>query len=473
MNGLRRALTGLWAWFDERLGITATVLPVIVHPIPQKVGWWYVLGSATLVAFIIQVVTGVALAMVYVPAPDTAYQTVQFITEEAFLGRLIRGAHYFGAGAMVTLIFLHLARVFLFGSYKYPRELTWLTGSVLLLLTLLLAFTGQLLPWDQTAYWSVVLAAEQAGKVPVIGGALMQLLLAGWTVGPATLSRFYATHVFLLPALLTLFVVVHIYLVVRLGISEPPAPGEPVDPATYPTRYQEHLRHGVPFFPHAFFQDAAAAVVLAAAVLVLALVVGPPHLETVADPTIVQAHPRPYWYFLWYYALLSSVPKVLELVVIVGLPIFVGIVLIALPLIANKGERSPRRRPWAVGSAALLFLAFLALSWYGHQAPWSPVIVGYDQVPFPPRVLEGLNAQQRAGADVFQRFGCHACHRIGEEGGRYGPDLTTVGSSLTREQLVTMILRGQNNMPGFGGAISADELEQLVAFLQTLRADQR
>lgn len=471
MHRLNHALHAFWVWADERLGISDTVLPIIVHPIPRKVGWWYVLGSATLVAFIIQVVTGVALAMVYVPAPDTAFETVHFITEEAFLGRLIRGAHYFGAGAMVTLVFLHVARVFLFGSYKYPRELTWLTGSALLLLTLLLAFTGQLLPWDQNAFWSVVLAAEQAGKVPAIGGILMQLLLAGWTVGPATLSRFYATHVFLLPALVIGLVAVHLYLVVRLGISEPPVAGDPVDPEAYPARYQEQLRNGVPFFPHAFFQDAVAALALVLAVLTLAAVFGPPLVETVADPTVVLAHPKPYWYFLWYYALLASAPRTAELFVIVGLPILVGIILVALPLLANKGERSPQRRPWAVGAVVIMFIGFLALSWYGWQAPWSPIIAGSGEIPFPAWVTQGLSEREQRGATVFQEQACFSCHQVGHEGGRYGPALTTVGSRLTTEQLVTTILRGRNNMPAYAGTIRPEELDALVAFLETLRVE--
>ncbi|MCX6022668.1 MAG: cytochrome b N-terminal domain-containing protein, partial [Chloroflexi bacterium] len=463
-------LRAVWFWLDERLGITDTVLPVILHPIPRGVGWWYILGSATLMAFILQVVTGVALAMVYVAAPDIAYQTVQFITNEAFLGHVIRGAHYFGAGAMVTLIFAHTTRVFLFGSYKYPREITWLTGSALLLLTLALAFTGQLLPWNQDAFWAVVVAAEQAGRVPIVGPLLMQVLVAGWTVGPATLSRFYATHVFLLPALLMLVVVVHLYLVVRLGISEPPKAGEPVDPKTYPQRYRELLNRGVPFFPHAVFQDAVGALSVVLVVLGLAALFGPPDLGPVADPTVVQAHPRPYWYFMWYYGLLASIPRISEALVIIGLPILIGMVLIALPLFANKGERSPRRRPWAVGSVFLVFLVFLALSWYGYRAPWAPVIVGFADIPFPADVTANLSPLEARGTQVFNVQACHACHSIGDSGGGvYGPALTTVGGRFSREQLVTTILHGRGNMPGYAGTISPDDLDALVAFLTTLR----
>src|SRR5579884_4447128 len=188
----------LFDWLDTRLSIRSVILPIIEHPVPRNVNWWYVFGSATLVAFTVQVITGVALAMSYVPAPNSAYDSLNFITNQAVLGSLIRGIHYFGASAMVILIAIHTARVFLTASYKFPRELNWLTGVFLLFLTLGMAFTGQLLRWDQDAYWAVVVAAEQAGRTPLIGNWLTQLVIAGQTVGGATLTRFYATHVFLI-----------------------------------------------------------------------------------------------------------------------------------------------------------------------------------------------------------------------------------------------------------------------------------
>src|SRR5919202_5127897 len=171
------------AWLDDQLGFREAILPIVEHPVPKGVNWWYVFGSATLVAFIVQVVTGVALAFTYVPAPDNAYETLQFITNQALLGRVVRGIHYWGASAMVVLIFVHLCRTFLMGSYKFPRELNWLTGVLLFGLTLGMAFTGQLLRWDQNAYWAVVVGAEQAGRVPWLGDLLAQFITAGQTIG--------------------------------------------------------------------------------------------------------------------------------------------------------------------------------------------------------------------------------------------------------------------------------------------------
>jgi ubiquinol-cytochrome c reductase cytochrome b subunit len=457
-------------WLDERLGVRTTILPIITHPVPRGLGWSYVLGSATLVAFIIQVVTGVALGMSYVPSTDAAYESLQFITHQALLGRVVRGMHYFGATAMVVLIFAHLVQVFLIAAYKYPRELNWVSGSVLLLLTLALAFTGQLLRWEQTAYWSIVVAAEQIGKTPFIGGLLMQLILAGWTIGPATLTRFYATHVFLLPALVFLFLGIHLYLVIRLGISETPRPGRPVDPKTYPAYYQSLLAKGEPFFPNSFWRDAVAAVALVGIILVLASTVGPPELGEPPDPTLIQAYPRPDWYFLWYFALLALIPAASETLVILGFPLVVGIMLLLLPFIANRGERAPSRRPWAVGAVLVSFVAFLALTYEGLTSSWSPVIAGYDRIPYPQEVTADLTtAEQQRGAQVFRAQGCHACHAIGGLGGPVGPSLSNVGGAHERDYLVTTILRGRGNMPAYAGTISREDLDVLVAFLETLR----
>ncbi|HZW29880.1 MAG TPA: cytochrome b N-terminal domain-containing protein [Isosphaeraceae bacterium] len=453
-------------WLDERLGIRSVILPIITHPVPRDVDWWYVFGSATLVAFIFQIITGVALSFSYVPAPNSAYESLEFITNRAVLGSLIRGIHYFGASAMVILVVVHMAHEFLAGSYKFPRELNWFTGVLLLFLTLGMAFTGQLLRWDQNAYWAVVVAAEQVGRTPLIGNQLAQLVVAGQTVGGATLTRFYATHVFLLPALMFLLIGTHLYLVINLGISEPPRVGEPVDPATYRERYRKILEEGIPFYPDAAWKDVVFALAVGAVVVLLAAVVGPPVLGARADPTIVRADPRPDWYFLWYFALLALIPPSIENVFILGFPLVVGLLLLVLPFIASTGERSPRRRPWAVGIVVVSAVAIVALVRAGQVATWSP---NFDPGPVPAAVTARMSPSARQGAIIFQRKGCHNCHLVAGTGGLRGPDLTTVGARLSRPQLITRVLNGGINMPAYGGNMTPDELNALVDFLQSLK----
>src|SRR5437764_7357179 len=324
-------------WLGERFELEDSVMAVLRHPVPRElerpVGWWYVLGSATLAIFVMQVVTGVGLAMTYVPAPNSAYDSLQFISHDATLGAVVRGMHYFGAGAMVILVLAHMTQVYLFGAFKFPREANWLTGSLLLLATLAMAFTGQLLRWDQDAFWSIVVAAEQAARAPVIGNWLATLVVAGSNVGGATLTRFYATHVFLIPAAIFGLLGIHLYLVVKRGISEPPVAGERVDRAGYRARYRELLARGIPFWPDAAWRDAVVSAIAVACVVLLAAILGAPALGKPADPTVVVADPRPDWYFLGYFALLALIPPATEAVVIIGLPLFAFVFLFLVPIL--------------------------------------------------------------------------------------------------------------------------------------------
>jgi ubiquinol-cytochrome c reductase cytochrome b subunit len=428
-------------------------------------GWDYTIGSAALIAFVVQIVTGVALAFSYVPAPNSAYESIQFITSQAGLGNIVRGFHFWGSTMMVLLVAMHAAQVFLIGSYKFPREMNWLSGSFLFLLVFGLAFTGQLLRWNQDAYWAVVVGAAQAARAPLIGEWLTGILFAGQTVGGATLTRFYATHVFLLPAAVIGLLVLHLYLVIRHGVSEPPVPGEPVDKKTYKERYERLLnRIGVPFWPDAAWKDVIFALAVGSVVLVLAIIIGPPELGNRADPTIIQADPRPDWYFLWYFALLALLPTSIEDWFIIGFPLLIGVLFFILPFVAPTGERSPRRRPWAVAVVALTALSIGILIRLGDRAPWSPVL---QAASLPAAVTTGLNASQAHGAELFTQKGCLACHQMGGEGGQRGPSLTTVGARLTREQLTWRILYGGVNMPAYGTAMSPDEMTALLDFLQT------
>jgi ubiquinol-cytochrome c reductase cytochrome b subunit len=455
-----------FAWLDDRSGLLTAARRALEHPVPPHTGWWYVFGSATLLAFVLQVMTGIALAAAYVPSSGQAYDSLRFISEQALLGRFLRGLHYFGASAMVLLIGIHVSRTYLMAAYKFPRELNWLTGAVLLLLTLALAFTGQLLRWDQNAVWSVIVGAAQAGRMPIVGPEIARFILAGDTIGGATLSRFFAFHVFFIPALVFLLVGLHLMLVLRHGISERPKAGEPVDPATYRARYEAMLhREGVPFWPDAAWRDVVFGAGMVAVVALLAIIVGPPELGRPPDPSILQADPRPDWYFLWYFAVLAFAPSHLETVVIVLGPLLFGAILLFLP-ISNKGERSVRRRPWAWLLVIFIWTTIVSFWVAAQRADWSP---DFTAVPLPASVVGSTEPAIVQGATLFHEKGCEFCHAIGGYGGKKGPDLSLVRSRMTQDQMEARITNGSANMPAYAKSLTPEEVRTIVGFLMTRR----
>lgn len=211
----------VFTWLDERLGLTAIYNTVLDRKVP-KVNWWFTLGSASLFLFVIQVITGIFLTVYYVPSPDHAYDSIQYIMNEVTFGWLIRGIHHWGASLMVLFVFIHMLRTFYFAAYKYPREVTWLTGVFLLLATIGMGFTGYLLPWNQRAYWATTVGTEIPGTAPFIGDFIIRILRGGTDLSGVTLARFFSVHIWFLPAIIALLISVHIYLVIRLGISSIP-----------------------------------------------------------------------------------------------------------------------------------------------------------------------------------------------------------------------------------------------------------
>src|SRR5262245_2619527 len=209
-------------WLEERSGLVGGVKYFLFRHVPRDVNWMQTLGSAALTAFIVQAVTGVVLAMYYKPDPNSAYESIQKITHDVTLGWLVRGMHKWGASVFIILMFLHMFRVFLFGAYKYPRELNWIVGVLLLVLGMLEGFTGYLLPWDQTAYWATVVGININGTGPIVGPFLSQVLRGGAEIGPDTLSRFYSIHMLIIPGAIIGLILLHLYLVVRLGVTSPP-----------------------------------------------------------------------------------------------------------------------------------------------------------------------------------------------------------------------------------------------------------
>jgi quinol-cytochrome oxidoreductase complex cytochrome b subunit len=209
-------------WVDERTGATGFLTGMLFRKVPKGTNWFYTLGSATLFAFAVQAITGVFLAMYYTPSPTEAYESVNHLTRDVFMGEFVRGMHKWGASVMIILIFLHMGRVFFFGAYKYPRELNWVIGVVLLILTLVMGLTGYLLPFDQRSFWATVVGVNINASGPIMGPYLADFMRGGAEFGASTLSRFYALHMMLIPGLIGALIGAHLYLVAKLGTSAPP-----------------------------------------------------------------------------------------------------------------------------------------------------------------------------------------------------------------------------------------------------------
>jgi len=462
---MKQIFKQLWNWVDDRTGLPGMIGRTARHLVPPDAKWWYVFGGATLCAFMVQVVTGIALAFSYIPSAGEAYATLHFISAEAPFGHFLRGLHYYGASAMVLMVGLHMAQVFLAGAYKFPRELNWATGVLLLAFTLAMGFTGQLLRGDQNAVWTVVVAAEQAGRAPFIGQSLGHFIMGGDTVGGATFTRFFAIHVFIMPGFIFAFVGLHLWLVLRHGISEPPKAGQPVDPKTYRREYQELIKKkGRPFWPDAAWRDTVFCVTMIVVIAVLALVSGAPPLGKPPDPSIIDATPRPDWYFMWYFAVLALLPHGTEQYVLVYGPLLVGIILMGLPFIFNRGERSLRRRPWAVAVVVMIVVMIATLWLEGVDSPWSP---NFTAPPLSASVVGATNGPVFLGGQLFHDKGCINCHLIGDDGGRRGPDLTDVAGRLSENQMILRIANGAVNMPAYAGNLTPAEMDALVAFLET------
>ena len=297
----------------------------------------------------LQMVTGILLALIYVPSAGEAWNSLQTLNHDISLGWFIRALHGWGSNFMVAIVLIHMVQVFLFGAYKFPRELTWIVGVLLLLVTLGMAFTGQVLRFDQDAYWGLGIGASIASRVPVVGPWVVSLMLGGPIIAGATLSRFFALHVFVIPGLLIAFVGVHVLMVLKLGINEWPMPGRIVRRATYLQEYHE-LTHkkGVPFVPNAVWKDILFSAFILLSIAACAVYFGPFGPGGQPDPTIIQTAPRPDFFFLWIYALLSFLPPAAETPILLIGPAIGIIVLLVLPFVAGEGEKSWKRRPIAV-----------------------------------------------------------------------------------------------------------------------------
>ncbi len=437
-------LTSIIDWLDERIRIRSFWSVLEERSIPGGTSWFYVLGSSLLFIFVMQMATGIFLALYYVPSPDHAYASVKFIQEEATFGSFVRGMHHWGASFMMVIIAFHMLRVFIFGSYKKPREIVWLIGVGLITIVFGFAFTGYLLPWDQKAYWATVVGTNVAGTVPLAGGMLLKIVRGGPEIGNLTLSRFFAVHTYILPWSIALLAGLHVLMLELAG------PGGSWD-------ITKHTRRE-PLFPNQIYKDSLFILAIFIAIAVLAVAV-PAALEPQADPTDTSYNPRPEWYFYFMFQLLRLFEGPFEVVGTVVLPALAGLVLVLLPFLDKKAERAPAKRKVLMVVAGTIVVGVIGLTILGGLTPMvqAPAVTA-------PSIL--------AGRMLYDKGGCSACHSIHGKGGKVGPDLTHVGKKRDRGWLLRHFKDPQAVSPGSimpKVMLPEHDLNQLTDYMMSLK----
>jgi len=396
-------------WLEDRTGVESAVKHFLYEDIPDSAGWHQVLGSVALFAFLVQAFTGILLAFNYAPTPGDAYDSLRYIVTELTGGRLIRGLHHWGASLMIIVVVLHMVQVFIWGTYKKPREATWMVGCVLLLVTLAYGLTGYLLPWDNRAYWGTVVTTQIASQAPGAGPYILRLLGSeGGSIGVVTFARFYAVHVLLLPPLTMLLVAIHLILVRRHGVAASVDDHKPLKK----------------FYPEQVLKDTIATFLWFAVLVGMAILVKVP-LGRTADPTDISFIPRPEWYFLFLFQMLKLFEGPLEIVGSLVLPTLAILALFLVPFIDRAKLVRVRQR---TGAIALVVLS--AIGWAGLTAravattppSTEPSDAGLQQI----EPWRQIPPQNLAAIGYFRKDNCGTCHLLGKAGP--APDLTVAPS---------------------------------------------
>lgn len=352
-------------WFRARYDLDALQKPVehqLRKPLPKTIGWFHTLGSMSLFLFLSQVLTGILLLVYYRPTADEAFESVKFITTRAYMGWLYRQIHAWGANLMIIVVFLHMLRTYFTGSFKKPRELTWVFGVALFVLTLIFGFTGYLLPWNQLAYWATTVGTEVAGAIPIFGEWIKVLLRGGTAVGGETISRFFVMHVILLPWALFFIILIHLFLVRYQGIATMDRVG--VEP-----KFSEE--EGTPFFPHHVLKEGIVFFVLLGTLITLSVLV-PFELGEKANPLETPHAIKPEWYFLPMYQVLKYFPKLTGIFVVSLAPL----TLLIWPFLDRSSQRHPLKRPFGLAFGILVVLSLLIFGMMGYLSETRREILG-------------------------------------------------------------------------------------------------
>ena len=394
-------------WIDERLPLKATLKAVMTEDIPGGASYFYALGSALLFVLLIQVVTGVWQLFYYVPTTDHAYTSLTYLRTSVPFGWLIHGLHYWGAQAMIVLVGLHMIQVFIWGAYKHPRQLTWLLGVLLLLMTAALSFTGVLLPWDEVGYFASQVGTNIASTFPFIGNGLKHFMLGGSTIGQLTLTRFFVFHIAIIPAMTVLFVIFHLMAFRKAGSAGP-------------WKKSKHSFTG-PFWPDQVYKDIVISVSLLLVLIILTVYVGAP-FSGPADPLDNSFHPVPEWNFLFLFQALKAFKGAWEPLGTVALPVLLILFIVSMPFIDRKDERSPMKRPFVMSIFFIFTATILTLTIAGRSSV--PEVGKVSPSPTKIPLAKISSAEVKKGHDLFVSNNCIVCHSINGAGGAVGPDLS-------------------------------------------------
>ncbi len=438
-------LSTIYAWLDQRLRLQPLTRTLLDEPIPGGASWVYVFGSATLFLFTLQALTGMFLAVYYVPSPDAAYDTVQFIQHDVSFGWFVRGLHHWGASAVMVAVGLHLLQVYLYGAYKPPREPMWIVGVGLLLLMMGFGFTGYLLPWDQNAYWATAVGTNMAASVPLVGDSVVRLLRGGTTLGALTLSRFFALHVLFFPALLVGGIALHLFILRRVGPAGP-------------WNEERAGQHVETFYPRQVYMDAVVIFGVFLLVVLLAVTVEFP-LADRANPADHTFTPVPEWYFLFFYQFLKYMAGPLEPLATWVLPTLFVVGLLCWPFLDRNPARRPASRPFALGAGALFVTAVLVLLGISLRNLYA---------------MPKVDPSVARGQTIFAQQHCAACHRIHGDGGNVGPDLSYVADRRPDREWHLRHFRNPRSvsagsiMPAF--PLSDRDLNDLSSYMLSLKS---
>ena len=466
-------------WLNHRTGIDSILHEALDEPIPGGAKWAYVFGSGLLFLFVSQVITGVFLAMYYVQTADHAHTVVSYIVKEITSGSFIRSIHAYGSSGIIIVLLLHVGQTILYGSYKGRRELLWLSGCILMALMLGMAFTGYLLPWDEKAYFASAVGTNLIAEVPWIGPPLQRLVRGGDQMGTLTVSRFYALHVFVIPALLIGFMAAHVFFFRKAGAAGP-IKEDPVHPKLPAVR----------FYPKQVFFDAIFAIVLIGILAIIAIRT-PMDLGPAADPANTHYLPRPEWYYRPAFQWLKYLSGSWSLIGGIILPGILAVIFAALPFYDRGRERRPWRRPVVVGAFFLFLLGYVSLGFASyHDDSTDPGVKAqmqkqeddtkaFMEKEFVPEAAPGTAAASIASADpkvakglaVFQAQSCSSCHGEGGVGTAAAGPLTGVSKKYTEEQLLAILHTPDSRMTN-GGMTAPDlnpqDMDALIAYLRQL-----